>query len=262
MTVSRKAESFDGVQIAYDVSNHEAELPAVVFIHGWTCNRTHWREQVAEFSDRFRVIAIDLAGHSESGLGRTEYTMSSFARDVEAVLDKENVSRAVLVGHSMGGMVILHAARRLGERVVGVIGADTFKFLRDNPGTGKQFEQWQYIASDYKEAMQSVVSNMFSETTSEELRNSISSGMIAVDSEVAIGAMKGMADDEPLFEMARDLNIPKFTFNASGRPMDESAVKEAGIDLRFLPTTGHFVMNEDPDGFNQLLSEALEQMTD
>ena len=260
MTDSRTTESFDGVQIVYDVSGSDQDAPMIVFIHGWTCNRIHWREQVAAFSDRYRVIAIDLAGHGDSSLGRIEYSMPSFAKDVEAVLDKENVSRAVLVGHSMGGMVILHAARLLGQRVVGVIGADTFKYMRDDPRTGKQAEQAQYIANDYENAMKAVVSNMFSETCSEELKSSITDGMVGIAPEVAIGAMMGMAEDEPLFEMARDLSIPKFAINASGRPMDELAVKEAGIELKLLPTTGHFVMNEDPVGFNQLLTEALEQI--
>ena len=42
--------------------------------------------------------------------------------------------------------------------------------------------------------------------------------------------------------------------------MDEKAASDAGIDVRYLPTNGHFVMNEDPDGFNRLLGEALRRM--
>jgi pimeloyl-ACP methyl ester carboxylesterase len=256
-------KSFDNIDIAYDVAGHHDEtvMPTLVFVHGWTCNRTHWSRQVAAFSDQYRVIAIDLSGHGESGLGRTDYSMPSFARDVEAVLDKEGVTRAVLVGHSMGGMVILHAARLLGERVVGVVGSDTFKYLRDDPITGKQAEQWRSFVDDYDVAMNSVVANMFSGTTPDDLKETIASGMTSIAPEVAVGAMKGMADDAALFDLASDLNIPKFTFNATGRPMDEAAVRDAGIQLTFIPTNGHFVMNEDPDGFNRLLSEALEQMT-
>lgn len=260
MTTTKTVESFDGVRIVYDVSGLNPDAATIVFVHGWTCNRTHWRDQVEAFSDRYRVITIDLAGHGESSLGRAEYSMSSFARDVEAVLDQEKVSRAVLVGHSMGGMVILHAARLLGARVVGVVGADTFKFLRDDPRTGKQAEQWRKMVTDYEPSVSGMVGGMFSETSPEELVQSITDGMIAIPQEVAVGAMKGMVDDEALFEVARALDIPKYTVNATGRPMDEAAVRDAGIELRYLPTMGHFVMNEDPVGFNRLLDQALGHM--
>ncbi|MDG0870442.1 alpha/beta fold hydrolase [Candidatus Lucifugimonas marina] len=256
------SNKFDEITIEYEVDGPSSAPLTLVFVHGWTCNRTHWRAQMLAFTDRYRVIAIDLAGHGESSLGRPEYSMPAFARDVEAVLDRENVQRAVLIGHSMGGMVILHACRLLGDRVVGFVGADTFKYLRDDPSTGKQFEQWQLFVNDYDSAIASVVSNMFAETTPDELRKTITEGMISAATEVAIGAMKGMADDIPLFDLAAGLDVPKYAFNATGRPMDESAVRDAGIELQYLPTNGHFVMNEDPEGFNRLLNEALEKMLD
>jgi pimeloyl-ACP methyl ester carboxylesterase len=257
---TKSAISSDGVEIDYDVVGDGA--PTIVFVHGWSCNRAHWRDQVAAFSDRFRVIAIDLAGHGESKLGRGEYSMESFARDVEVVLDAEGVERALLVGHSMGGMVIVHAARLLGERVVGIVGADTFKFIREDPRTGKQFEQWRSLArpDGYEAGIDELVSSMFTADSPVALQRSIADGMVGVDREVAVGAMKGMAEDVPLFDLVRGLDIPKFTINAADRPMDEVACREAGIDVRYLPTGGHFVMNEDSVGFNRMLSEVLEGM--
>ncbi|NQW19561.1 MAG: alpha/beta hydrolase [Chloroflexi bacterium] len=266
MDISKSTDSFDGVRITYDAQPLRSRQIspagdfALVFVHGWSCNRSHWLEQVAAFSDRYRVIAIDLAGHGDSGLGRTEYSMESFALDVKAVLDIEQIRRAVLVGHSMGGMVILHAARMLGERVVGLVGADTFKYLREDPRVGKQAAQWQELVDDYESAIASTVSNMFTDSSPDVLRRSITDGMVSIPREVAIGAMKGMADDAPLFDVAVSLNIPKLTINATGRQMDESAASDAGIKIRHMPSTGHFVMNEDPVEFNRLLDEALERI--
>ena len=260
---SRSVKSFDGVEIGYDISTsveHSStkdDKTTLLFVHGWSCNRTHWNEQITAFSDRFPVIAIDLAGHGDSSVGRTNYLIPSFARDVEAVLNSEQVERAVLIGHSMGGMVIAHTAWLLAERVVGLVGADTFKFVRDDPKTGKQAEQADRIAGDYETAIESIISNMFADSTSDELRRRISVGMVSVPRQVAVGAMRGMANDIALFDLIVGLEIPKFTINATGRPMDESSASEAGIQVRFLPTMGHFVMNEDPVGFNQLLDKAL-----
>lgn len=263
MTNSKSVDSFDGVRIeydSYDADDGTSAKSALVFVHGWTCNRTHWRRQVSEFSGRFRVVAIDLAGHGDSGFGRENYSMPSFARDVEAVLNHEQIDSAVLIGHSMGGMVIVHAAHLLKERVVGLVGADTFKFLRDDPKTGKQAEQWKSMVADYDAAAPDLIGSMFTNTSPLDLVQDITDGMLSTSRETAIGAMKGMADDVALFEPAASLDIPKFALNAEGRHMDEDAVRDAAIELRFVPTMGHFVMVEDPIEFNRLLEEALSQM--
>lgn len=259
----RSVESFDGVPIAYDVQGaSNAAAGTIVFVHGWSCNRTHWRDQVAVFSDRYRVIAIDLAGHGESGLGRSNYSMPSFARDVEAVFDKERISQAVLVGHSMGGMVILHAGRLLGDRVAGIVGADTFKFLKLDPRNSDQADQMNRFNENFETVVVELVSSMFSADTSESLRKFIAAGMLNVPKKVAIGAMRGMAEDEPLFELAASLDIPMMTINTSERPFDADSAREAGIDVRMMKTTGHFVMNEEPEAFNSHLEEALGQTFD
>jgi pimeloyl-ACP methyl ester carboxylesterase len=229
-----------------------------VFIHGWTCNRKHWRNQISEFSNRYRTIAIDLAGHGESGLGRSEYSMPAFACDVASVLEQEHVGRAMLVGHSMGGMVILHTARLLGNKVIGLVGADTFKFLRVRPRSGKQSEQLAEMSRDYDSFVQKMVLGMFAANTTDALRNSISEGMLATPRAVGFGAMKGMSEDEPLFDLAKSLKIPKRTINATARELGKTAIRDAGVDLPMVPTKGHFVMNENPEEFNRLLSEAVE----
>jgi pimeloyl-ACP methyl ester carboxylesterase len=259
--LAKLIESFDGVDIFYDVNgeNH-ADSGTVVFVHGWTCNRTHWSDQVREFSSRYQTIAIDLAGHGESALGRTEYSMPSFGLDVVTVLDHERVDRAALVGHSMGGMVILHAARLLDGRVAGIVGADTLKYLRKNPSGGNQADQLEAMTRDYVSTVSGFVSNMFADDSPDDLKKMITDGMLATPPEVGIGAMRGMAEDIALFETALALDVPKMAINATGRPMDEDAARDAGIDVRFMPTTGHFVMNEDPAAFNRLLDEALGRM--
>jgi pimeloyl-ACP methyl ester carboxylesterase len=82
--------------------------------------------------------------------------------------------------------------------------------------------------------------------------------MLATPREVGFGAMKGMSDDEPLFDLATSLKIPKMTINATARELDKAAITDAGVDLRMVATKGHFVMNENPEEFNRLLSEAVE----
>ena len=48
----------DGTTLAYE--EHGTGEPALVFVHGWTCDSSSWTEQVAAFSKKYRVITLDL----------------------------------------------------------------------------------------------------------------------------------------------------------------------------------------------------------
>ena len=83
--------------------------PALVFIHGVLGNRSDFAPQVAHFSGRRHVVALDLRGHGESS-AVGEVTLDDFAADVIAVADAAGLESAVLCGHSMAGVVGLKVA--------------------------------------------------------------------------------------------------------------------------------------------------------
>jgi pimeloyl-ACP methyl ester carboxylesterase len=76
----------------------------LVFVHGWSCDRSYWKGQLEPFSQHYKVVAIDLAGHGASGKERKNYTIESFGADVAAVVNKLNLQHIILIGHSMGAM--------------------------------------------------------------------------------------------------------------------------------------------------------------
>ena len=134
----KQALSADNVAINYRVEGEGT--PALVFVHGWSCEKSYWKYQVPHFSKRYKVVTIDLAGHGESGSGRKDWTMEAFGKDVAAVVEKLDLHRVILIGHSMGGPVIIEAARQMPERVIGLVGVDTFLDL------GRQYTQQQVDA--------------------------------------------------------------------------------------------------------------------
>ena len=80
-----RAASADGVDIAY---THAGSGPiSLLFIHGGLANRTFWEPQLAALAGVFRMAALDLAGHGESGRNRERWTIGAFAGDVCAVAD-------------------------------------------------------------------------------------------------------------------------------------------------------------------------------
>ncbi|SHL96630.1 alpha/beta fold hydrolase [Actinacidiphila paucisporea] len=107
--------SADGTRVHVEEFGR-ADGPAVVLAHGWTCSTLFWAPVIRLLSSDFRVIAYDQRGHGRSAapLTRTGYGTAVLADDLEAVLEAvpPEGERAVLVGHSMGGMTIMAAFGR------------------------------------------------------------------------------------------------------------------------------------------------------
>ncbi|MEU6217879.1 alpha/beta fold hydrolase [Streptomyces sp. NPDC047022] len=107
----------DGAALTYDDEGpRDGDGVPLVFVHGWTANRHRWDHQLEHFSQKRRVIRLDLRGHGESG-GSGARTIEALARDVLALLDHLEVDRFVLIGHSMGGMIAQTVALAHPERV-------------------------------------------------------------------------------------------------------------------------------------------------
>ncbi|WAC58134.1 alpha/beta fold hydrolase [Gordonia sp. SL306] len=91
----------------------------VVMVHGWTCNIAYWYPQINHLARTHDVVAYDQRGHGTSQLGRTRPTIAMLGQDLDAVLSAAvpEGRRAILVGHSMGGMTIMSWAAQYPEKV-------------------------------------------------------------------------------------------------------------------------------------------------
>lgn len=106
------------------------DAPPLVMTHGWGANSTEWFYPKKSLADRFRLIVWD-----EPGLGlsrkpeNNDYRLETLAADLEAVLTLAGDRPAVLVGHSIGGMISLTFCKvfpdSLGRRVAGLVLAHT-----------------------------------------------------------------------------------------------------------------------------------------
>ncbi|MFD8724360.1 alpha/beta fold hydrolase [Streptomyces sp. NPDC059629] len=104
--------SADGARLHVEVHGPEG-APAVVLAHGWTCSTAFWAAQTRELAVDHRVIAYDQRGHGRSPASPA-CTIRALADDLEAVLAGTLApgERAVIVGHSMGGMTVMAASAR------------------------------------------------------------------------------------------------------------------------------------------------------
>ncbi|MDX2620541.1 alpha/beta fold hydrolase [Streptomyces sp. WI03-5b] len=110
--------SADGARVHVELHGPE-DAPAVVLAHGWTCNTRFWDAQVRDLAVDHRVVVYDQRGHGRSPeAGPGGYSTRALADDLEAVLKAtlEPGRKAVLGGHSMGGMTLMAAAGRAAVR--------------------------------------------------------------------------------------------------------------------------------------------------
>jgi 2-succinyl-6-hydroxy-2,4-cyclohexadiene-1-carboxylate synthase len=98
-----------------------------VLVHGFTGSRDDFREHVPELARLGRTIALDQRGHGGStNSGRIEdYTLDGLVADLEAAFDALGLTRADLLGHSLGGMVALRFALAHPHRVASLVLMDT-----------------------------------------------------------------------------------------------------------------------------------------
>jgi len=112
----------EGARIAYDVLGSEG--PCVLLGHSLLCARFMWDDVLPALSSRFRVINVEVRGHGES-TAPSAFQLEDLAEDWRAILDAEGVTRASLVGLSMGGMTAMRFALRYPERVNSMALLDT-----------------------------------------------------------------------------------------------------------------------------------------
>ena len=250
--------SADGVPIAYQVHGHGEQT--LVFVHGWSCDRTYWHFQRDAFSQDYRVVTLDLAGHGDSGAGRSAWSIANFARDVAAVIDAVDARNVIVIGHSLGGPIVLEAALLRPGRVVGVIGVDA-STLSDGAAAQGLAPLIERMRTNYGVEARAFAQGMFRPTSPPELAGEVVNAMVKTPPEVGIPVLEGLrvwGKDRQADAMAA-LAVPVALIVAGSRPaptqLQNSRAPLVGVER--IPDVGHFLMMEDPHAFNAALQRLL-----
>jgi pimeloyl-ACP methyl ester carboxylesterase len=254
------AASVDGIPI------HFASVgtgPALVLVHGWTCDSTSWAAQVTAFSKKYRVITLDLPGHGQSGSPKDgKFSMDLFARAVEAVRAEAGAQRIVLVGHSMGAPVIRQYAHSYPEHVAGLVAVDGPIDMRAfaAPASGQGLPP--VTGPDGLKTRETMIRSMFTPNTPAPVQQHVLSMMLAAPEATAAGAMAAVFED-PSIRWTDAINAPTFAIYAGTNKVPDLATVQQVVPS-FTATqiagTGHFVMMEKPDEFNRALGGFLDKI--
>ena len=255
------ATSADGISIAYEVRGERE--PALVFVHGWSNKRSIWDAHLAHFSQKYKVLAIDLAGFGDSGNNRENWTMESFGDDVIAVLDKLNLKKVILIGFSMGGPVVIEAAEQAPGNIVGIVLVDTLQNI-------ETVYSQEVISSVFEDYMDMVTElridkvKRFVKKNKEEFSERIISTMLKDVPKVGWGeSLKNFFrwSNEECIKSLQKIQAPVISINSDQEPTNVEAFKRyvTSFEVKIIPGVGHVVFWEAPDEFSRLLEEAIQE---
>jgi len=254
-----QTSSFDGLPLAYSV--HGSEGPVVLFVHGWCSDRQYWDDQIPQFSRDFQMVTMDLGGHGKSGLSRSRWILEDFGRDAAAVVNAVTDGPVILVGHSMGGLAVLEAARVLGERVTAIVGVDCYQ----NLSTGISSEETESMMIPMKEDFTGFtleyIKTLFPDHANPYIVDHVSADISSGPKKVGMDAMASLL----MYNRRQALSavdVPIYVINGGLIPQDEELTKQILPRLKIvvMPQAGHFPMLEYPEEFNRHLLDILDDI--
>jgi pimeloyl-ACP methyl ester carboxylesterase len=248
----------DGVPIHYDVQG--TGEPALVLVHGWALDRHVWDGQVPSLAARQRVITLDLAGHGESGRERARWTLPAFGADVKAVVEAVAATHVVLVGHSMGGPVVLEAARRMPGRVKGIVLVDTLLDVEQATPPEQIEAMARQLEADYKTTVaQMCTEYLFAPGTPAPVRERVIGHATALPAAISIALLREAWAYDALPAL-REIEAPIRAVSSDLYPTNLEANRRhmPGYEAIVVAGTGHYPMLEAPARFGPALDRALE----
>jgi pimeloyl-ACP methyl ester carboxylesterase len=246
----------DGRKVHYSVAGSGAR--AVLLIHGWACDETVWRNQVAALEPNFRVVTMDLPGHGRSEPAATPLGQYVFTQAVAAVLDEAKIPRAVLVGHGMGGFVARRFAQLNPKRVAALVAIDAP--FQVPPATFAEMAR-QFQGPQGREAREQAIGYLFTGRSNPQLRRQLTGMMMQAPERTAVESYASMEDFGDGWEAS--VEVPTLALAAGSNVMGSAdSLEKLFTDAEYyqFAGAGHFLMLERPEDVNRLLVEFLRRV--
>jgi pimeloyl-ACP methyl ester carboxylesterase len=222
----------------------------------------YWEEQIPSFGVNFKAVTLDLAGHGQSGGGRITWTMEAFGQDVASVVERLGLQKVVLIGHGMGGPVILEAAKLIPGRAIGLVGADSFHDLYMESVEEDQIRlaMQPYQENHQEQIREHVRLSWLSPNSDHDQMSEIILDMIKTPKEVALGALEELLryDAAESFKQVQlDVRGVQTTHMDVSYEVTQTHAKSIWVE--YLDGLGHFIMLEDSQAFNRHLANYINE---
>lgn len=237
----------------------EGDGPPLLLIHSLGTASWLWEAQVRHWRSRFRVVAADCRGHGRSGFGAGA-TMEGNAQDLATLLQALDLKDLTVVGLSMGGVIATHLYGLAGDRIRGLVLADTFCHM---PGGADRIAglEKRLGAVEMDEFARAYAEETLLRPTAERLA-ALARGIAATSKEAYLQTVRSLFVQDTREALAK-VDVPVLVLvgdqdQRTPRPMAEAVAQAAPrARLEVIPDAAHLANLDNPQAFQQAVDRFL-----
>jgi pimeloyl-ACP methyl ester carboxylesterase len=250
----------DGRKLSAWVSGESLDpsRKTLVFIHGSAGDHTNWIYQYSTLKDRFQIAVLELPGHGLSE-GPGEQSVDVYVEWVRKTIAALGIARPILIGHSLGAAISLTFAIRHGSLLTGIVPVGSGARMPVNPAL------LEGLKTNPGPIYEMAVKFSFTKANRERFGKIMVESMSRVDPMVFHGDLSA-CDGLDLTGTTGSIRVPTLVVCGDDDKMTPPSLSEflqdtiPGAKLARIPGAGHFVMMENPEGFNEAISEFAESL--
>lgn len=241
------------------------EGPPIVFVHGLGGTSNVWHAQRAVLSRYFRVVTLDLSGSGRSDKSKRQYSIEAWADEIAGLIDHLKLDAAVIIGHSMGTVIVQKFAAKYPQKTKAIVLAGALVEL-GAPGKEAFAKRAETVE---KEGMIGVADAILGGALSPGTRegNLALTGMVremllANDPACYAGHCRALINGSAKADQAK-IACPALLIVGDQDPVTPLPLQRqiagaiANSRIRIVPNTAHLTMLETPEAFTAILLEFL-----
>jgi pimeloyl-ACP methyl ester carboxylesterase len=253
--------------LAYEDKDPGTNRVPLVLVHGHPFDRTMWHPQLTEFSAGRRVIVPDLRGYGASPVTPGTVPLSRHARDIAALLDFLEVDTFALAGLSMGGQIAMECYDRFGDRIRGLVLADTFPAAETPEGRrSRNAMADRLLAEGMRGYADEVLEKMVAPYADPDVKAHVHRMMTATSPEGAAAALRGRAERPDYRDLLTRVRVPALVVVGADdtyTPVPDAEAMHAALPdsrLHVIEGASHLPNLERPREFNRVLTDLLARL--
>jgi pimeloyl-ACP methyl ester carboxylesterase len=237
----------------------------IFLIHGFAGSKRYWDKVLPQLANEHRVIAIDLPGHGETGMGEDRYSIEDMASTIKELLFKLGLDKVTMFGHSLGGYITLAFAQQYPQYLTG------FSLVHStaNPDSEEAKDARENNAKKIQEEgarqfIEGLSKKLFSpeniEANAKEIEETVEIGMKATKDGL-VSALMAMKDRPERNKVLEETKLPVLLIAGDQDqiipPEKTFTVSKPNIENKTIQNAGHMSMYEQPEELVKAMKEFL-----
>jgi sigma-B regulation protein RsbQ len=248
--------NINGENLSYiDSKNGDITL---LFLHGAFINKEYWNDQIYHFSKKYRVAAIDLAGHGNSTHNRSELSCKNFGKDISEFIQALSLENVIIIGHSFGSDVMLETVNFDSSKIKGLVEVDHMK----NVGVELPAETINFLVqslkTDFTATCEQIAKQaLITDKTNLQLVDRLLKDYRKMNPVIGTQLLEsGFHYPSRETELLKGLKLKLFLIHVNYSDTNEENLREClgnNYELFSISGTCHYPMVENPEDFNKAL---------